>query len=115
MRKEFTEQVKQVKSLLYTRTNGEIVNINDFKDFVEIWEHDIRAQIGFHNYSVEFSYDGCFLYPCDKNDPRYEFRFINKTDLDNQLLKLGSKQWLQFKTMLKAPVSDDYNNVDFVF
>ena len=92
---------------LYVRTNGKIIYIDKFNDFLKILEKDTTAKIGYHDFSIEFVYDGHFLYPCDRDDLDYEFKFSDKDDLNNQLLKYGKEQWVAFSKKLKAvPISD---------
>ena len=92
---------------LYVRTNGKIVYIDKFNDFLKIFENDIDAQIGYHDFPVEFSYDGTFLYLWDRDNSDYEFKFFDKEDLNNQLLKYGKEQWIAFSKKIKdIPISD---------
>ena len=109
---------------LYVRFNESLYPIESWDKVKELWEDTARASVkvdifnvGYHGYSLEFIFDGSFLYPVDRDDLDFkngEQDFVSLDGLE-QLMQSHGDMYKKFLNELagEIPISNASNNDDF--
>lgn len=104
---------------MYLYIDGNITYINHWDEVIDAWEHNGISSddfnIGFHDYSLEFSFDGSFLYPVDRDDRKNsgdKIYFKSLMELISIMESHGS-MYRDFMMELEGHcIISNYNNMD---
>jgi len=115
------EQIqKDTPSSLYIRTKEGISPIASWDEFNTIWEdrhlNEDVVRIGYSDYSIEFIYDGAFLYPVDRDFPTERMdRTVSAEATYDYLASFGFQIDDFLKSLLpsESHISDSLNRADF--
>ncbi|MDY0292525.1 MAG: hypothetical protein RBR02_09355, partial [Desulfuromonadaceae bacterium] len=101
----------------YIRDKENRINyIDDVTTFLDKVPSDEDCKLGISDYSLEFSFDGSFLYPQDRDNEDYEFPRCTSSEESYSILLSHGEQINDLINDLKNSdicVSDPFNNADF--
>lgn len=113
-----TQKAKEISMKMYVLVNGEIGYTNSWNDVIDTWEvvgNDVESfYIGFDNYSIEFSFDGSFLYPIDRDDrENNENMYFHTIEDLVAIMRSHGREYVEFLDELDGciPISN-FNNMD---
>lgn len=91
-----------------------IDSIREFKEYHSKSEEPEELRLGYHGYSIEFSFDGSFFYATDRDGDDEFDRFYSKEHLLDELVSYG-EQIKDFLEMFNEDdrISDNLNNSDY--
>ena len=111
--------MEENKKKLYTFINGNINYWDDWDEIQEYYEDIMRSpeavdsfMVGFHDYSLEFSYDGAFLYPEDRDARDEDISFRDIDEILDLIISHGD-MYAAFLKELPGHISiSDCNNME---
>lgn len=108
--------MSNVKNYYIRDKENRINYIDDVATFLDKAPSDEDCKLGISDYSLEFSFDGSFLYPQDRDNEDYKFPRCTSSEESYSILLSHGEQINGLINDLKNSdirVSDPFNNADF--
>ena len=111
--------MEEEKKKLYTYINGRIEYWDYWDDIAEYYQDLERSpetfdafNVGYHDYSLEFAYDGSFLYPVDRDDRDGDISFRSIDEIMDLMSSHGGEYIDFLKRLAGHAIISDCNNME---